>query len=212
MRRFYVGRRLSTLRPEWWSLTSNSVPNAVLLSKFYFDCISVLSSLCLTDENFNSETFYNLLLSKESSSPLLSHHWTPVLGLGFSPTNLWSRVRDNFSENFKEDILWLIILRGIKVRDSLTRWGYIASPQCSLADARPSIIVFCIVLESNVFGLISLLCYPRSLVGSLLVPLLLSFSFAGLIFPLRDLQSRASLSRPSFTGFGFSEISLPFET
>ena len=62
------------------------------------------------------------------------------------------------------------------------------------------------------FGLISLLYYPRSLVGSLLVLLQLSFSFAGLIFPLRDLQSRASSSRPSFTGFGFSEISLLFET
>ena len=137
--RFYVGRRLSTLRPEWRSLTSNLVPNAVLPSKFYSDCISVLSSLRLTDENFNCKTFYNLLLSKESSSPLLSRHWTPVLGPGFSPTNLWSRVRDNFSENFKEDILWLIILRGIKVRDSLTRWGYIANPQCSLCGRRETI-------------------------------------------------------------------------
>ena len=62
------------------------------------------------------------------------------------------------------------------------------------------------------FRLISLLYYPRSLVGSLLVPVMLSFSFAGLIFPLRDLQSRTSLSRPLFTGFGFSETSLPFET
>ena len=92
--RFYVGRRLSTLRPEWRSLTSNLIPNAVMPSKFYSDCISVLSSLRLTDENLNSKTFYNLLLSKESSSPLLSRHWMPVLGPGFSPTNLWSRVRE----------------------------------------------------------------------------------------------------------------------
>ena len=52
---------------------------------------------------------------------------------------------------------------------------------------------------------------PRSLVGSLLFPLLLSFSFAGLQFPLRDLLSRAILSRLSFTGFGFFETSLLFE-
>ena len=129
--RFNVGRRLSSLRPEWRPLASNLVPNAVLPSKFYFDCISVLSSLRLGDESLNSKMLYNLLLSKESSSPLLSRHWAPVLGQGFSLSNHWSRVRDNFSENFKDDVLWLIVLRGIKVRDSLTRWGYIANPQCA---------------------------------------------------------------------------------
>ena len=163
--RFYVGRRLSTLRPEWRSLTSNLVPTAVLPSKFYSDCISVLSSLRLTDESLNSKTFYNLLLSKEAPSFLLSRYWTPVLGPGFSLKNHWSHVRDNFSENFKEDIPWLISLRGTKVHDSLTRWGYIANPQCSLSGRRET-IVFCIVPELNVFSLTSLLYYLRSLVSS----------------------------------------------
>ena len=107
--RFYVGRRLSTLRSEWRSLASNLIPNAVLPSKFYSDCISVLSSLRLVDENLNSKVFHNLLLSKESSSPLLSWHWTPVLDPGFSLSNHWSRVRNDFSENLKDDILWLIV-------------------------------------------------------------------------------------------------------
>ena len=102
-------------------------------------CLLSGGSLRLSDENFHSKTFHNLLLSKESSSPLLSRHWTRVLGPGFSPTNLWSRIRDNFSENFKEDIPWLIILRGIKVRDSLTRWGYIANPRCSSCGRRETI-------------------------------------------------------------------------
>ena len=137
--RFYVGRRLSTLRSEWRSLASNLIPNAVLPSNFYSDCISVLSSVRLPDDNLNSKVFYNLLLSKESSSPLLSWHWTPVLGPGFSLSGHWSRVRDDFCENFKEDILWLIVLRGIKVRDSLTRWGYIANPQCSFCGRRETI-------------------------------------------------------------------------
>ena len=137
--RFYVGRRLSTVRSEWPSLASNLVPNAVLPSKFYLDCISVLSSVRLADDNLSSKVFYNLLLSKESSSPLLSWHWTPVLGPGFSLSNHWSRVRDDFCEDFKEDILWLFVLRGIKVRDSLTRWGYIANPQCSFCGRRETI-------------------------------------------------------------------------
>ena len=137
--RFYVGRRLSTLRSEWRSLASNLIPNAVLPSNFYSDCISVLSSVRLPDDNINSKVLYNFLLSKESSSPLLSWHWTPVLGPGFSLSGHWSRVRDDFCENFKEDILWLIVLRGIKVRNSLTRWGYIANPQCSFCGRRETI-------------------------------------------------------------------------
>lgn len=83
--------------------------------QFYFDYISVLSSLRLGDECLNSKMLYNLLLSKESSSPLLSRHWTPVLGPGFSLSNHWSRVRDNFSESFKDDVLWLIVVRGIVI-------------------------------------------------------------------------------------------------
>ena len=106
---------------------------------FYSDCISVLSSVCSADDNLNSKVFYNLLLSKESSSPLLSWHSTPILGPGFFLSNHWSRVRDDFCENFKEDSLWLIILRGIKVCDPLTRWGYIANPQCSFCGRRETI-------------------------------------------------------------------------
>ena len=134
--RFYVGRRLSTLRSEWRPLTSNLVPNAVLPTKFYSECVSVLSSLRLGNEDLNSKNLYKLLLSKESSPPLLSGHWTPVLGPGFSLSSHWSRVRDEFCENYKDDVLWLIVLRGIKVRDSLTRWGYISNPLCAFCGRR----------------------------------------------------------------------------
>ena len=53
--RFYVGRHLSTLRSEWLPLASNLVPNAVSPSKFYSECVSVLSSLRLGDEDLNSK-------------------------------------------------------------------------------------------------------------------------------------------------------------
>ena len=127
---FYVGRRLSTLRSEWRPLASNLVPNAVSPTKFYSECVSVLSSLCLGDEKLNSKNLYKLLLSKESSPPLLSGHWTPVLGLGFSLSSHWSRVREEFCE---------IVLRGIKVRDSLARWGYISNPLSAFCGRRETI-------------------------------------------------------------------------
>lgn len=35
----------------------------------------------------------------------------------------WAKVCDPLTENFKNDLLWLISLRGIKVCDSLLRIG-----------------------------------------------------------------------------------------
>ena len=56
--RFYVGRRLSSLRPEWRSLSSNLIPNAVLPTSFYSDCFKILSSMRLDDETCNSKVIY----------------------------------------------------------------------------------------------------------------------------------------------------------
>lgn len=137
--RFYVGRRLSILHLEWRPLSSNLVPNALLPSKFYSDCLKVLFSLRLGDDDLNCKVIYKLLLAKESSPRLLSWHWTPVLGPGFSLSNHWSRIREKFTENFKDDILWLIVLRGIKVCDSLACWGYISNPNCAFCGRHETI-------------------------------------------------------------------------
>lgn len=56
--RFYVGRRLSSLRPEWLSLSSNLIPNAVLPTSFYSDCFKILSSVRLDDDTCNSKVIY----------------------------------------------------------------------------------------------------------------------------------------------------------
>ena len=50
-----------------------------------------------------------------------------------------SFVRDDFSENFKNDLLWLIVLRAIKVRDSMRSWGYIASDRCAKCNRKETI-------------------------------------------------------------------------
>jgi len=94
----------------------------MLSTLIYSDCFKILSSVRLDDDACNSKAIYKLLLVKKSSPPLLSWHWTPVLGPGFSFASHWSCVRDDFSENFKDDIPWLIVLRGIKVCDSLAHW------------------------------------------------------------------------------------------
>lgn len=40
-------------------------------------------------------------------------------------------MRDSFTENFKNDLAWLITLRSVKVRHSLRNCGYIASARCA---------------------------------------------------------------------------------
>ena len=40
-------------------------------------------------------------------------------------------VGDNFTENHKNDLLWLILLHAVKVRDSLKNWGVIGSGVCA---------------------------------------------------------------------------------
>ena len=40
-------------------------------------------------------------------------------------------MRDSFTENFMNDLAWLITLRAVKVCDSLRNWGYIASARCA---------------------------------------------------------------------------------
>ena len=83
------------------------------------------------DSALVSKVLYKKLLSVESSPPILYRQWSQVIGPGFSLDDHWSLVRDPFTENFKNDVIWLIILLGVKVRDSLFNWGVISSSQCA---------------------------------------------------------------------------------
>ena len=85
------------------------------------------------------KVLYKKLLSVESSPPILHRQWSQVIGPGFSLDGHWSLVRDPFTENFKNDVIWLIILRGVKVRDSLFNWGVISSSQCTSCPRRETV-------------------------------------------------------------------------
>ena len=62
-----------------------------------------------------------------------------VLGRGLCLSDLWPKVRDPVSENFKNDLSWAITLRAVKVRDSLKRWGYIDSDRCAFCNRKETI-------------------------------------------------------------------------
>ena len=71
--------------------------------------------------------------------PILPRSWAPLLGPGFHFEKHFFLVRDGFSENYKDDLLWLVALRAVKVRDSLWSWGYIASDCCTKCNLKETI-------------------------------------------------------------------------
>ena len=64
--------------------------------------------------------------------PRLHWSWSSYVSSDFCLSQHWLGVRDQLTENFKNDLLWLITLRGVKVRDSRHSWGYIKSDSCAI--------------------------------------------------------------------------------
>lgn len=127
--KYFVGRRLSSLRSQWWSLRDNSAPSAVSPTSFYKSCLEVLQRLH-NDVELRVKKVYAFLLRERSSAPLLPGFWSSFLG-PFCLSSFWKFVRDGFTENYKNDLLWLIVLRAVKVRASLRNWGYIDNSRCA---------------------------------------------------------------------------------
>ena len=144
--KYFFGPRLSSFCSEWRPLWDNSSPSTFSLTPFYTNCLSVLTSLrkilsCQDwrDFAFTSKKCYSTLLKEKSSSPVIHRFWVSFLTVGFDLDRHWSLVRDGFSENFKNDLLWLIILRAVKVRGSLKNWGYINSDRCAFCSRKETI-------------------------------------------------------------------------
>ena len=143
MLKYYVGRRLSCLRTEWLSLRDNSAPSTVFPTPFYEACLDTLSRV--GDSAPVSKVLYKKLLSVESSPPILHRQWSQVIGPGFSLDRHWSLVRDPFTENFKNDVIWLIILRGVNARCAILSLTGVLSLLVSatlVPDVRPLTIAF----------------------------------------------------------------------
>ena len=144
--KYLFGSRLAPCRPEWRSLRDNSTPSTQNLTPYYEKCFSILASLRgivsrqeWRDFVFSSKKCYLALLRENSASPILHRFWSAFLPIDFDLDRFWVSVRDDFSENHKNDILWLIVLRAVKVRDSLKNWGYIDSDKCASCSRKETI-------------------------------------------------------------------------
>ena len=120
--KYFLGSFLAPLCAEWRFLRHPTYFYTKCLSSF-----SKLDNLVTANSPLSTKCFYQQLLNNLSSPPILPYRWLAVLGPGLVMKDHWARVRDPLTENYKNDLLWLITLRGVNVRDSLKNWGYIAS-------------------------------------------------------------------------------------
>lgn len=140
--KYFLGSLLAPIRPEWCSLRDNSSPSAAQPTCFYAECLSIFSkldNLFTSNVPLSAKNIYQHLLKRNSSPPILPYSWLAVLGPGLIMKDHWAKARDSLTENFKNDILWIITLTGVKVRDSLKNWGYIASDRCAYCDRKETI-------------------------------------------------------------------------
>ena len=140
--KYFVGGSLAPLRPEWRSLRDNSSPSAAQPTPFYMKSLNLFSklgNLLSANVPLSTKCIYKYLLKENSSPPILPYPWLAILGPGLIMSDHWARVRDPLTENFKNDLLWSITLRGVKVRDSLKNWGYIASDRCATCGRKETI-------------------------------------------------------------------------
>ena len=146
MFKYFSGENFAPLRAEWSPLRDNSSPSTLVLTPFYTKCFKSLTTLReilsrqdWLDFQFSAKNCYRTLLKKKSSPPILPRSWGLLLGPDFRFNRHMSFVRDGFSENYKDDLLRLITLRAVKVRDSLRSWGYIASDRCAKCNLKETI-------------------------------------------------------------------------
>ena len=139
--KYFCGGGLSRIRPEWAYLRDILTPSAFFPTTFYADVLQTAKSLSRVAPTFifSSQNCYRELLKVKSSPPVLPYPWMRIVPAQFSMTDHLIRIRDPITENYKSDILWLITLRGIKVRDALCRWGYTDSPVCAVCPRRETI-------------------------------------------------------------------------
>ena len=142
--KYFIGSQLAKLRPEWSHLRDNSSPSALTPTLFYKACLKIITGLehrlgRKATITYTAKNCYVQLLQETVSAPLLPAYWRAFIGYDFSVRHHWSSVRDHLTENFKNDIVWLITLRGTKIRDSLKSWRYIATDRCTHCQRKETI-------------------------------------------------------------------------
>lgn len=189
--RYFLGNRLFKF-DERFSFMSNNIPSSFTPSPFYKKCLDKFSFLfskygSLPDD-LSCKTIYALLLVLPSIIPKSAGFWGSVVG---RPINRWASVwrksRLKLNENKKNDLLWLILHRAVRVRYSLKNWGYINNDKCAVCN-RVETIEHCFLECPRATGVWS----HFSSVLSRLSVATFTVSVSSVFYPLSDCQSPSS--------------------
>ena len=163
---YFIGNRLAVLNSRF-SFTSNLCPSSDRPSSYYLKSIEsfcfLFSSRKALPDDLSCKSLYLLLLDCPKLTPKSTGFWRAVNG---RPINRWAWVRHKsrlkLIENKKNDIIWLLIHRAIRVWYALRKWGYIGNDKCAVCN-RVETIEHC------------LLECPRVVKSGIISPLFLVF-------------------------------------
>ena len=154
--RYFLGNRLTTFDNRF-SFSSNLYPSSDVPSRYYVKCLESFRFLFSTykslPDDLSCKSLYLLLLYVPPVAPKSAGFWGSVVG---RPINRWAWVwrksRFKMVENKKNDLIWLLIHRVIRVRYALKRWGCINSDKCAVCN-RVETIEHCFLECSRVVKL-----------------------------------------------------------
>ena len=135
---YFLSNRLAVL-DDRFSFSSNLFPSSDVPSCYYAKCLltfrSLFSSSKSLPDDLSCKSLYSLLLKVPAVAPKSAGFWGSVVG---RPINRWAWVwrksRFKLVENRKNDLIWLLIHRAIRVRYSLKVWGYIVNDKCAICN------------------------------------------------------------------------------
>ena len=100
-------------------------------------CLNSFQSLYQKNDtlpvSLTSKNLYSLLLDPVSAAPWCFGFWESAVGRPINRwASVWSKSRLKLVENKKNDSLWRILHRAVRVRYSLKLWGYIENDKCAV--------------------------------------------------------------------------------
>ena len=136
--RYFISHRLAVLDSRF-SFSSNACPSSDHPSSYYSKCLAsfrfLFSSNTALPDDLSCKSLYLLLLAVPPVAPKSAGFWGSVVG---RPINRWAWVwrksRLKLIENKKNDIIWLLLHRAVRVRYALKSWGYIDNGNCAVCN------------------------------------------------------------------------------
>ena len=212
--RYFLGNRLAVLDPRF-SFSSNLYPSSDVPSHYYTKCLNsfrfLFSKYSALPDDLSCKSLYSLLLEVPSVAPKSAGLWGSVVGRPIERWAwVWRKSRLKLIENRKNDLIWLLVHRVVRVRYALKSWGYINNDKCAICNRVetiehcflkcPRVVklwehfspVFTILLDSPFFASPESVYYPFSIIPSSTCLMLSNYLLATILYWVWFARNRAT--------------------